>query len=239
MLPKEPPHKIPRPYEVNAKTYTIIFLMIGLPFVSLLSFEAIGLLSTYSHIASIIENFLIGLLGSTFAALLLDIGNVRCSNQGFELQQKQLFEELCFSVRTFCKFFSTACLAVRKAGPALENESKNRHTWYEWFLLLKKETSIPEKLIENGYKALFTVSEYPIEEIQKIIAEEETLRVTRHIDSQTMVLLKEIQKSFQILREELEGGDKEKIAVVLKTLYIDFNKTELLTQINEPFSINS
>lgn len=64
------------------------------------------------------------------------------------------------------------------------------------------------------------------------------MKMSHHIDSGTVVCLKQILKSFQILQDEVLSKHFSQIDNVLKALFFDCGHIQILSNVNRPFCPN-
>lgn len=130
--------QICKPYKMNWKPYMIIAL------ISLITMTVSVVWGQNDNIyifTDIIKNLSFGCFASILVAFLIEKANVKEKNENAGLMYDAIYSELMFNILFYLESWHRLCVACFKD----KNYNKEKHTWYEWYELTKKEFFLLDK----------------------------------------------------------------------------------------------
>lgn len=122
---------IDNPYKVNWKIYSFI----GVISLLIMIIAAICNNMTNSLFSDIVKNLAYGCVASTIVALLIEVGNVKEKNKKANCIYDVVYFDLKYQIMYYVETWSRLCKIAFKD----EDFSQEKHTWMEWYEILKNK----------------------------------------------------------------------------------------------------
>lgn len=122
---------INNPYKMNWKMYGLIGGISLLIMIVAVIWNTI----THSVISDIVKNLGFGCVASTLVALLIEVGNIKEKNEKANKVYDAVYIDLKCQIMWYVKTWARLCKIAYKD----EDYSKEKHTWIEWYEIVKNK----------------------------------------------------------------------------------------------------
>ena len=193
---------INNPYKLNWKLYCLI----GVGSVVAMIAAVICNTITGSTVSDVIKNLALGVVASTFVALLIEIGNVRERNEKANSVYDAVYSNLQYQIMCYIQTWSCLCCIAYKNN----DYSNEKHTWTEWYEITKKEFAECDNNRQTKLMPFFSRQLMErIDGIEKAIAQIDNqqyiLKINEVYDESLRFILVDYRFEFDAARLTLEG----------------------------------